>query len=188
MKKFYKPSFEANRDDLMGIDEHEMAFPYVKYLKGELLTDDDIKSLKLFTNDSIEKANKTHVVGNAMGAMIYSDTLLNYIYDYIKEDAQIFKIDIIHKKTGNKIKGFNFIHPTTIVKCVDMEKSKYEIDEEDNTIDFKLVILDITKIPESLHIFRLEEQIFTKVVSEDLVKPLVGKKMEGICLFKLFDE
>jgi len=188
MRKFYQPGFEANRDDLMGINDYEMDFPYVKYLKGEILSNNDINSFEFFTDDSIIKTSKTHVAGNPLGAMIYSDTLLDYIYDYIKNDAQIFKIDITQKKTGKIIKGFNFIHPTTIIKCVDMKKSKYVIDNEDNSIRLTKIRLDESKIPNNLHLFRLEEATHIEVVSEEFVKPLIGKKMEGICLFKLFDD
>lgn len=98
---------------------------------------------------------------------------------------QLFPIDILPEK-----KSYNILNILNIIDCVDRKLSKYTLwTEEDNRPDllgtfrsFDKMVLDRSKVPKGVHLFRVYGFDVVTAVTKELVEEFEKNKIKGFNL------
>lgn len=182
VRTFHRLIFDSSRDDLFTVVAYSLdEFDLTIFWKGIEVVGPIPTSVKLFVD--IEKDNAPDLVGNPISWYICSERLLDYWLPLIEQDIQLCEAPLYVKKTNKKILGFKILNPLTIIEAMDMRKSRF-ISNKNKLKTVSKFVFEIKKIPENIHIFRPSEFPKAIIVSDELVKKIVGIGIRGLALIR----
>ena len=177
MRDFYILTFDSGRDYFMTVADYQINDFDVTLLWGKGMVEANIsESVKLFVNtESVQPAD---LIGNPISWHVCSERLISAWFSKIKNDVQLLKAPLYDLKTKEQITGFQILNPIKSLDVLDREKSTFV---GSMAIDF---VVDRSKIPDSVNIFRPIESSSDVIVSEELPNALIGKGYKGIAFIK----
>ncbi len=158
----------------MTIEDSEYDFNSFSTDKFDVNRPVKVKVNYYFGEEQIEEDYVT--AGNPQ---IVSEDFKQLVEEFDPNAAQFFETENVTCKTKKK---YYVMHVTKSIFCLDRKKSK--IFEMPYGESIAIGIVDISKIGENNHIFRLGEDTLKHYVSEDFYKEYKNRKLTG-CIFSL---
>lgn len=89
---------------------------------------------------------------------------------------------IIRNKNNDKIDGFYSINILNVLDCIDFKKSKYKAEDYGTATryDFNKLVLDESKIPSDIKVFRLKYRKTLVVAHKSIVEACERENVTGI--------
>ena len=166
-------SLKAKQISMM-IADSEYKFNYFSTDKFDVTRPVKVKVNYYFGEEQIEEDYVS--AGNPQ---IVSEDFKKLVEEFDSNAAQFFETENITCKTKKK---YYVMHVTKSIFCLDRRKSKIFALPSGESI--AIGIVDISKISENNHIFRLGEDTAKHYVSEDFYKEYKKRKLTG-CIFSL---
>lgn len=128
-------------------------------------------------NETIEiSPDSGRKIGDAIQTLDNGFSYINERFKKLLEEVtnkyEYFPITVLNHKGKPLKESYYLCNLLEVVPCLDRIHSVYSDDEfQDGKVsEFEKMVLDISKIPESVEIFRLAEKTEIVIVSEDLAK------------------
>ncbi|MBN2817943.1 MAG: hypothetical protein JXP36_03190 [Bacteroidales bacterium] len=182
MRNFNILTLDSTRDDLLSIEDYDFGSFELTKLWLPKKIDEDISNIKFYTDNL--NSDITDAVGNPLSLFIFSDKMINLLFPFLNEDAQVISLELINNNTKDKIKGFNLLHPFKAFKCIDIKNSGVSYSGGNEISIVGDCVIREKEVPTDVHIFRVEEDKNTVIVSDELAKSLVGKDVNGIAFIR----
>ena len=146
----------------------------------EVKVDEPVLLRAVYYNGEKDRIEEDYTCGG--NPQIVSEEFKNLVEELDPQAAQFFTAKPINCVTKKK---YYVMHVTRAINCLDREHSKFlpgVIPGETESIAVGCV--DSSKIPEDVHMFRLEDDTALHYVSAKFVREYRKRKMQG-CLFNL---
>lgn len=183
MRNFHILTLDSTRNDLMHVSDYDLNEIDITQFWTDGKIDDKIsRSLVL----KIDERGKeiTDAVGNPLSLYIFSEKLVKILKPFFNDDIQLIEANLLNDKNNNKVEGFKIIHVLKSISCLDIKKSEISYSDENEISIVGTITVIEKKIPVNLHIFRVEEDKNTIVVSDQLAHSLVGNKINGVAFIR----
>ncbi len=144
----------------------------------------NIEAELMTTNESWGKRYTDFHLGIG-GTYYVNEKFINCLKAVGETNYQLFPIKVLPEE-----KPYYILNILNIIDCVDREKSKFTVwTEEDNRPDklgkyfgFDKMVLDHSKVPDGVHLFRVFEYKIVAVASKELVQEFEKNKIKGFNL------
>jgi hypothetical protein len=159
----------------------DLYFDYFRVLKCERIPDDSLMAGQL-----LERPGKrTDFVGNPLGWPIVSPALLRVFESVANDDIQSLYLNVVDKSGAPVLRDYRVVN---VLRCldraVDLEKSvtsRHKVGDKE-TRNIITPVFRVMAIPESAHVFRPKESLFTLVVSEEFNEAIQKANLKGLAL------
>jgi hypothetical protein len=176
---FYKPIYAETEDEVVVLCDYDLrGFKYTDLLVGKVIEQWD-ENICLYYE---EEGELEDFLANPLHWPILSQRFVALLDRMDVSQIQYFPANIRNKVTGRKIIGYHIANVMELIPALDWEKSDYELwDDGSGDIRrlYKLVIVK-SKVRPGAHIFRLAEDPFSLIVSEELKVALLNAKITGV--------
>ncbi|MCF6323059.1 MAG: hypothetical protein L3J89_01835 [Gammaproteobacteria bacterium] len=158
-------------------------------LGGEISFDDGIpvtasipKIILTLNSDSHMGEMTDHLSIDEVCGLVFSARLCELLHKVMVDNIQYFDFDIISPKDSKIYTNYKIANVVGLVDCVDKDKSDLTF-YDSGTIEFiDKLVLDETKIPLELKIFRLLNRTTLPVVHQSVKDAILNAGITG-CLF-----
>jgi hypothetical protein len=119
-------------------------------------------------------------ISNCMSWLIVSEKAKE-ILTAEPNPCEVYPLKVMDLK-GRPVKDLYFlVHPVGTVRCVDLDRSKYERDamDPDLLLAIERLVLDPGRIPPDRSFFRLQESPRTYIIRDDLLDKLADAQVKG---------
>ena len=157
---------------VFGIEHRKIPFYLDKFLVKE-----PIKVEACYYKNEADTIERDLV--SAGNPQVVSEEFKKLVEDLDPEAAQFFETESVNCRTQKK---YYVMHVTKVIHCLDESRSK--IFDMGDRRSIAVGMVDVSKIGEKDHIFRLGEDVQIHYVSEKFYKEWKKRKLLG-CLFNL---
>jgi len=182
--RFYEPIYSETEDDVVVLRDYDLrGFKYTDLLVGKVIERWD-ENICLYYE---EEAEWEDYVANPLHWPILSRRFVAVLDRMGVNQIQYFPANIRNKITGREITGYRIANVTELIPALDLEKSDYDLwDAEAGRVRRlrKLVIVK-SKVRPGAHLFRLAEDPFSLIVSEELKVALLEEKITGMDFWEM---
>lgn len=187
MFKYQCLLFDSDRTDLWTVEDYQV---------GDF--DIDIPKYGVpYPASSIPDTVQIHVdtsgtapdlLGNPLGWLVMSETLWGYLEPLAAGDAEVFPAPLFDSRTRQPLDGFFLVNPTLKLPCLDMGQSEYQQSPHGDRIRIvtKYVLIH-SQIPDTAHLFRIEEFPRAVVLSDTVAGKLAGTGVKGLAAQRCYD-
>ncbi|WP_088254780.1 hypothetical protein [Fimbriiglobus ruber] len=176
MRKFYILREDAADETLQWIvdyrkDDTDMS------LSRECIKLDEayLKNVKLYINNN----HHADIIANPLGLSIVSKKLATLIYDFVAEDeVQILEVPIFLEGSNETTNEFCLLNPLRMFAALS------PLSASERLVAHRTEII-ANRIPDTVHIFRLEERTPFIITSDELVEHLKWKGLIGVTAMQI---
>ena len=172
MRKFFVLAYE-DRDDLETVADYEVHdFDITQFWIGNEFSGHLPADLKLW----VDWGERSDYLANPLSWQILSQRMWEEIQPLAGTDCQTLEVPLFYTKSETPVDGYVLIN---ITRCV--SASLVEDREEPSVQNLSL---ELSRIPDDAHLFRLAESPTIILLSEELVEQLRGKGFQGAALIR----
>lgn len=179
---WWQLTWDANSDDVAHSSDYELPpdLDYQVIAQGVPLPDGFPFEARILVEDDARPL--ADYLGNPLSWPIMSDRLYGLLEPLLESSVQAFKAPLYYEKSGDRISGYRMINVTTVIDCVDWNRSDvYRIGRR--AVDFDAMCID-DKRAAGHHLFRPKRALFSIVCSDRIVDTLRGKGMTGLAFIR----
>jgi hypothetical protein len=184
-RKFFVLIINSQETKFQTISDYQMkGFDLMQLWHGDKLDGALPAAVKLFVDSTEPIAD---YLPNPISWPIVSDRLLGMLAPFINENhIQLIPAPVFDIKTKEKVAGYTIFNVTHKLPALDLEQSRVTYSPYDPTkityvTDY---VFSTAKIPDSTHIFRLQQPSQDIVFSEEVVSALTGKGLNSIAFIR----
>jgi len=124
-------------------------------------------------------------IANPLSWPIFSGRLIDIICNFAQVDIELLECHIFIEHSEQQVLGFKAVNTLKQFAALDPIYSRISRDKDGMiTAVHKIAVLD-DKIDSDVHIFRLIEWPYPLIISDELARALVGRRLVGIALERL---
>lgn len=135
---------------------------------------------------NVKKISGFHLI-ESTGPELVSNALRQVIEHIAPREVEFFDVDISFE--GERIEGFNCIHPLRVIEAMDMDKSEYEVcafDPNNPDYTFSYLVLK-DEIEWEPSFARCQEFPPWLLVNEEIKKACFAAKLKGLVFSRAID-
>jgi len=143
----------------------------------------------ILTLDSDSRMGKMtdHLSIDEVCGLVFSAQLCELLHNSMVDNIQYFDFDIVNPKNNNTYTNYKIANVVGLVDCVDKEKSDLTF-YDSGTIEFiDKLVLDESKIPPELKIFRLANRATLIVMHKSIKDAILDAGITGCVFYKVED-
>jgi len=160
----------------------------ISFKRGEVVSGIPVPKIEFVLNDDSQAGNMTDSLSiTELYGLVFSVRLQNFLNDLMVNNIQYFDLDIIDPKAKRVYTDYKIANVVGLVDCVDKEKSELKYHVSGNIKRIKKLILDESKIPAEMDIFRLPNRTVLTVVSERFKSAILEANITGCVFYKVED-
>ena len=182
MKTFYQVTYDEDRRHMVVVDYECADFDITNFWHGAPYDGALPSNIRLYVN--VSKPVAPDFLANPISWPICSERLVRVLQQR-SSDLQLFDAPLFDNKTNRRVTGYSIVNVTKLVSCLDFEKSNISYaDDSDEIISVIDSVFIEGKIPEDAHIFRVAEDVYSVVISDELANDLARERITGIVLIE----
>ncbi|MBP3954708.1 hypothetical protein J8F10_05345 [Gemmata sp. G18] len=169
-------SDDAARTDLQWVVEYDAGGVDIRgFWRGKAFDQKGLNSIRFMVNDN----PRTDLLPNPLSLTIVSDRLLGILSPLVnQEEVQILGAPIYSEFTGQRVTGYHLVNPLRVLSALTPQC----IASEPLITQFEV---QVDKIPEHLHVFRLAKEEPALIVSNAITERLPEQELKGVCLIPI---
>ena len=158
-------------------------FDWTLFRKGRPFLEAFPPAVKLFVNDG----PAPDYLYNPLSWPICSMRLRQILEDGAGHDFQSVPAPLHHATSGERIEGYTIVNVTTIVDCLNIDKSTVSYMQIGGKQILHVIkyALNEAMIPHDVHLFRVKDSLTSIVLSDELATQTVGKGLKGLAFVRL---
>ena len=168
---------------MLNIDEDSFEFDRYDLAKGKPMIswNEDI----IFTYDTEDGNIITDYLADNMAWFTITDKFKSILEEYASESIQFLPMKVRPLRDDIGLETCYLANIITLIDALDLEQSVYNPigDESDRCLGVIKYVLNATKIPPDINMFRIECSHFPVFISEKLWKAMRKSKITG-CLYE----
>jgi hypothetical protein len=174
---------DEDRDaDLSGSFSTELGDD-ISFDDGEKIPFSITKAIYKLT-DPLQGDLTDHLSIDEIPGLVFSDRLCQLFHNMMITNLQYFPLTIINASKDEVCEGYNIVNILGVVDCVDRVASDLEYFDSGDIEFVNKLVLDETKIPSELDIFRLAGRTTMVIVSQVVKDAIIGAGMTGCVFYK----
>jgi hypothetical protein len=182
VKKFYQPTYDEDHRHMVVVDYERADFDITSFWHGVPYDGALPSNIRLYVNAS--KPVAPDFLANPISWPICSDRLVRVLQQR-SYDLQLFDAPLFDRSTNRRIGGYSIVNVTRLIACLDFAKSNISYaDDSDEIISVIDSVFIESQIPPDTHIFRVAEDTYSVVISDELADDLARERITGIVLLK----
>jgi hypothetical protein len=164
-RKFFILTYQ-DRTDLQVLDDYDLAnFDDRPLDSGRPLAGPIPKKVKLW----VTSGKPADYLAGPLSWLIFSDALVQKLWPLIEESVQVLDAPLRMRKGGRQVTGYKIVNVLSRIAAVARVDGKKTVNLT------QLMLIDGSKIPADVHLFRLRESPTVFVGSEEFVKLCKGR-------------
>ena len=172
MRKHYILSYDASRDDIEAVSDYKLGqFDLTVFWSGQRFQGTIPPDVRLYVSDG----KASDFLANPISWPIVSDRFFSQIRGLVEQSCQILDVPLFREGTNAAIDGFSLMSVTTTVSALESNNRIREVSAQD-------LLLDPSRIPDDVHIFRLAESSTLLIVSSAVADLVIRNECEGVAL------
>lgn len=169
MREFFLFTHD-DRDDLQSVSDYEMNdFDLTVFWSGKPFRGTIPGGVKLF----LGSGGKSDYLGNPISWTIVSDRFLRLVVDLVGNDVQSFAAPAYDQNSLKPIPGYSIVNVTQCLPA--LAKPLASVDK---------MVLNRASIPSTAHLFRVVGHETLLLASQEFLKELRGRGLQGIAFIK----
>jgi len=160
-------------------------------LGGDICFDDgvsvtvSIPKIILTLNNRAQMGRMTdHLSITNLYGLVFSARLRELLHDLMIDNIQYFDLDIVNPETGDTYTDYKIANVIGLANCVDKDKSDLKFYSSGDIKRIRKLVLDESKIPPELKIFRLSNRTTLTLVHQSVKDAIVGAGITGCVFYK----
>ena len=117
---------------------------------------------------------------------VMSEELIQAFRDAGVDNFDVYPMVLKRMDTGEEYTSYSAVNFIGSIDCIDMDKSEYELDEDDDPEDFESIVIDESKT-HGAKVFRLQVGPGFLVIHKDIADELSKKQFKALLLQKTED-
>lgn len=169
-------SGDPSRTDLQWIEDQEIGnTPLGIFNEGRSLDPAEIENVRFIANDN----PPTDLLPNPIGLSIVSQRLKAILEKHIgPAELQFLAAPVFSAETGDRVDGYFIANPLRMIAALTPSCAA------GNKIVNQLEI-DVSKVSDEVHVFRLAERRIFLVVSGEILQTLFGQGLQGLLAIRI---
>lgn len=142
------------------------------------------KIILTLDNDSKNGKMTDHLSIDEIYGLVFSLRLRELLFSFMVDNVQYFDLDIIDKKNNKIYTDYKVANVVGVVDCINKSKSDITCYADGDIKYVDSLILDESKIPKELKIFRLSEYRIALVIHQSIKDAIVASGITGCVFYK----
>lgn len=151
---------------------------------GEVIHAQVPKVILTMTPDSRVGRMTDHLSIPETTGLVFSSKLRELMYTLRVDNIQYFDFEILNPKDGNRYTDYKIANIVGHVDCVDKENSDLKLWDDGDIKRIRKLVLDESRIPPELKIFRLSNRRILTVVHESVRNAILSAGITGCVFYK----
>ena len=177
--EYYELFWADSKNDVILINDYDLkGFDLTRLWKGERIEDWNEDIMLYYEKDGLV----WDYVPNVLTWLIFSDRLVDLLYELGITDIQVFPVTLHKKGSTKKLPGYNVVNILTSVSAFNWERSDY-VPWEDDPKSIKVIrklVMNRSSLEGSPDMFRLAEDKHYIITSDRLKKAVEERGITGI--------
>ncbi len=114
--------------------------------------------------------------------LVFSSRLRELLDSIGINNIEYYKLEIVNPRSGKKFSDYYIANVVGLVDCVDREKSELKYFDDGDIKRIRKLVLDQSRIPSKLRIFRLAKRTILTVVHQSVKEVIESAGLTG-CVF-----
>ncbi len=145
-----------------------------------------IPKITLTLNNDSRMGNMTdHLSIDEARGLVFSTRLRKVLNNNAVDNIQYFDFDIVSPKSNNVYTDYKIANIVGLVDCVDKNKSDLKYFNSGNIKRIRKLVLDESKIPPELNVFRLSNRSTLTIVHQCVKDAVVNAGITGCVFYKV---
>ncbi len=155
----------------------------VSFEEGVSLSNNKIPDITLTLSKKSRRGNMTdRLVITAVYGLVFSTRLRELLDSLGIDNIEYYTLEIVDPRTGKKFSDYRIANVVGLVDCVDREKSDCKYFDDGEIKRIHKLVLDESRIPSKLRIFRLAGRTVLTVVHQSIKEAIESAGITG-CVF-----
>lgn len=171
MREFYVLTASDKRSDadLEVVDTYDLGdFDVRTFWTGNQFAGNLPRSARVWVGNG----KPSDYLANPMSWEIISDKLWSIFRQHSAKSVQVLSVPLYRVRTEERVSGYKLLNPLLVLKAL-APKTKPNVQD---------LVLDVRRIPEETHIFRLAGSTTVTLVSDSIYRDMKGKGLKGVGL------
>lgn len=151
-----------------------------------VVVDAFVPKIILTLNNDSRMGNMTdHLSIDEACGLVFSKRLRDLLQNIAVDNIQYFDFDIVDPKTNDVYTDYKIANVVGLVDCVDKSESDLKYFNSGNIKRIRKLVLDESKIPPELNVFRLSNRSTLTIVRQSVKDAVVNAGITGCVFYKV---
>ncbi len=157
----------------------------VSFRRGISYKNHKIPLITLTLNEGSRTQNMTDNLSiSELYGLVFSSKLRDLVHILSVQNLEYYDLKIVNNKTGETHIDYKITNIIGCVDCVDLEKSELKFFDNGDIKRIRKLVLDKSKIPPDMKIFRLSNRKILTVVHESIKNVMLSAGITGCVFYK----
>jgi hypothetical protein len=173
MRRYFELCYSARPADAQNVVNYEMGnFDLTVFWTGKRFVGRIPKSIRIW----VDSGKPTDYLANPISWTIISESMWDVVKSFVKDEAQVLTVPLFCADTNEPVRGYKLLNS---LRCVSVVKKKLDV--------FQMGMkIDLGRIPDDAHLFRILESPTSIMVSNELRNALKKAKLQSIGYIKTY--